>query len=117
MHRPAVLAEGTCAGEFRQAKEHCGETALSPGDAWQGIAAVEHIFDQPEGEQPPRKPARSGPSRAAFDLWLHHRLHDIYDSVVAEPLPAELLRMIEDARPPRAPSAELRAAEPRLEPV
>jgi hypothetical protein len=53
---------------------------------------------------PPAPEAEAGadPSASAgnqaFDIWLHRRLHQLYDSVAAEPIPAELLRMIEDAR-------------------
>jgi hypothetical protein len=34
----------------------------------------------------------------AFDLWLHRSLHQLYDRVAAEPLPEELLRLIEEDR-------------------
>jgi hypothetical protein len=83
---------------------------------------VEHKINREEGEQPPRRPPRPGRDRPrlprAFDLWLQRRLHDIYDSVVAEPLPDELLRMIDDARPPGGtPAAMQRDDEMELEPA
>jgi hypothetical protein len=31
---------------------------------------------------------------AAFDTWLERKLHDMFDSVAAEPLPDDLLRVI-----------------------
>lgn len=31
-----------------------------------------------------------------FGLWLQRGLHELYDSVAQEPIPAELLRLIED---------------------
>ena len=34
----------------------------------------------------------------AFELWLHQRLHELYDDVTREPIPAELLRLIQDDR-------------------
>lgn len=34
----------------------------------------------------------------AFDLWLQRGLHQLYDQVAREPLPEELLRLIEDDR-------------------
>ncbi|MBX9700442.1 MAG: hypothetical protein K2X74_13465 [Acetobacteraceae bacterium] len=34
----------------------------------------------------------------AFDLWLERGLHQLYDQVAKEPLPEELLRLIEDDR-------------------
>jgi hypothetical protein len=35
---------------------------------------------------------------AAFDLWLEQRLHQLYDSVAQEPVPPELLDLIEADR-------------------
>ena len=34
----------------------------------------------------------------AFDLWLKRGLHQIYDTVASEPIPDELLKLIEDDR-------------------
>ncbi len=34
----------------------------------------------------------------AFDLWLKRGLHQIYDDVASEPIPQELLNLIEDDR-------------------
>lgn len=34
----------------------------------------------------------------AFDLWLQRGLHRLYDQVAQEPLPPELLRLIEEDR-------------------
>jgi hypothetical protein len=32
----------------------------------------------------------------AFDLWLKRGLHQLYDTVAKEPIPEDLLRMIQD---------------------
>ncbi len=61
-------------------------------------------------EKPPAKPASATPSRSrggapgdtAFDLWLSRGLHQLYDNVAKEPIPDELLRMIEDDRASKA---------------
>ncbi len=48
-----------------------------------------------------RKAARPAPgakSRAAFDAWLERGLHQMYDEVVKESVPKELLRLIEEER-------------------
>ncbi len=37
-------------------------------------------------------------TEAAFDLWLQKGLHEIYDQVANEPIPEELLRLIEEDR-------------------
>lgn len=35
---------------------------------------------------------------AAFDIWLHRGLHQMFDDVAKEPIPPELLRLIEQDR-------------------
>lgn len=35
---------------------------------------------------------------AAFDLWLQRGLHQMFDDVAREPIPEELLKLIEDDR-------------------
>lgn len=37
-------------------------------------------------------------SQAAFDIWLQHGLHQMFDGVAQEPIPEELLRLIEADR-------------------
>ena len=51
----------------------------------------------------PLRPAVSAAKKprkteAAFDLWLQKGLHDIFDTVASEPIPDELLRLIEEDR-------------------
>ncbi len=41
---------------------------------------------------------RVAPSDAAFDLWLKRGLHAMYDEVAKEPVPPELLALIERDR-------------------
>lgn len=57
-------------------------------------------------ERPPRKPASPAPrppqgrgrKDAAFDLWLQRGLHQMFDDVAREPIPEELLKLIEEDR-------------------
>jgi len=35
---------------------------------------------------------------AAFDIWLQRGLHQLFDDVMREPIPEELLRLIEQDR-------------------
>ena len=35
------------------------------------------------------------PAPHPFDLWLRRSLHGLYDGIAAEPVPPELLRLIE----------------------
>ncbi len=46
----------------------------------------------------PPKRARKAPSDKAFDLWLDQGLHAMFDEVAKEPIPEELLRLIEQDR-------------------
>ncbi len=55
-------------------------------------------------KQPPamasshRVPEGEGVPNAAFDLWLQRSLHQLFDKVAKEPIPEELLRLIQQAR-------------------
>jgi len=44
----------------------------------------------------PVPPKQSRPTDAAFDVWLNRGLHQLFDDVANEPVPAELLKLIED---------------------
>lgn len=44
--------------------------------------------------EPPREPK----AEAAFDVWLQRGLHDLFDEVAQEPIPEDLLRLIEGDR-------------------
>jgi len=48
----------------------------------------------------PAKPARRAAASAdeAFDLWLERGLHAMFDKVTQEPIPPELLALIEKHR-------------------
>ncbi len=39
------------------------------------------------------------PEGEAFDLWLQRGLHELYDEVANEPIPEDLLKLIDDGRP------------------
>ncbi len=49
-------------------------------------------------KQPKAKKPDKTDKPQAFDLWLKRGLHQIYDDVANEPVPDELLRLIEDDR-------------------
>ena len=42
--------------------------------------------------------AKAGKGERAFDEWLNRGLHDLYDEVVREPVPPDLLKLIEEDR-------------------
>ncbi len=43
-----------------------------------------------------RKPKKTD---AAFDIWLQKGLHQLYDDVASEPVPENILKLIEGDRP------------------
>lgn len=65
-------------------------------------------MDQPEDEGKDKVTSRTGASRgrgakkavpdSAFDIWLRRGLHQMFDEVAREPIPPELLRLIEQDR-------------------
>jgi hypothetical protein len=62
---------------------------------------------RPEGQAPSGKhPSRILAERLAteddaFDLWLGRSLHTAFDAVAAEPIPEDILKMIDDDRAER----------------
>ena len=38
------------------------------------------------------------PVVAAFDIWLQRSLHQLYDDIAREPIPDDLLKLIEEDR-------------------
>jgi Anti-sigma factor NepR len=53
---------------------------------------------QRKSKQPPPPRKQSRPVDAAFDLWLQRGLHQLYDDVTREPIPDELLKLIQEDR-------------------
>jgi len=46
------------------------------------------------------------PAERPFDMWLHKQLHAMYDEIAAEPLPDDLINLIErDAGKKDTPSS------------
>lgn len=50
-------------------------------------------------------PKASRPSEAAFDVWLRRGLHELFDEVAREPLPEELLKLLEEDRKKKSDGA------------
>jgi hypothetical protein len=60
---------------------------------------MKHLaMTQPKARKPAETPKKAQKADAAFDIWLQRGLHQIYDEVAREPLPDELLRLIEEDR-------------------
>ena len=48
-----------------------------------------------DGPDPPSRTGRRKPE-SAFDQWLNRGLHQLFDEVAKEPIPEELLKLIEE---------------------
>ncbi|MFT8367384.1 hypothetical protein [Acetobacter papayae] len=49
-------------------------------------------------DTPPPRKTRKKQGDQAFDVWLKRGLHQLFDDVVNEPMPEELLRLIQEDR-------------------
>jgi len=60
---------------------------------------MKHVAMSQRKDRPiPVRPPKERKPDAAFDLWLKRGLHKLYDEVAREPLPEELLRLVEEDR-------------------
>ena len=53
-------------------------------------------FSMTDRKDNPPSAKQSRTTDAAFDIWLNRSLHRLYDRVAEEPVPAELLKLIQD---------------------
>ena len=53
---------------------------------------------QHKSKQPQVSRKQVKPVGAAFDIWLQRSLHQLYDGIAREPVPDELLKLIEEDR-------------------
>jgi len=58
---------------------------------------MKHFSMTERKEKPARKPMKeSRATDSAFDLWLNRGLHELFDDVMKEPVPPELLKIVQD---------------------
>lgn len=51
---------------------------------------------QRKGKPEPGQSSKSTAADSAFDLWLNRGLHQLYDDVAREPIPEDLLKLIDE---------------------
>ncbi|MGI4951671.1 MAG: NepR family anti-sigma factor [Janthinobacterium lividum] len=49
-------------------------------------------------QTPEPDPAATPVAETAFDVWLNRGLHQLFDDIANEPIPDELLRLIQEDR-------------------
>lgn len=60
---------------------------------------MKHVpMTQRKDKPVPVRPPKQRKPDEAFDLWLQRSLHKMFDDVADEPVPEELLRIIEEDR-------------------
>ncbi len=71
--------------------------AAAPSSAAGSMAQGNGKGNGRQGGKPPQRGFRATPTGVdqAFELWLNRGLHQLYDAVAQEPVPEELLRLIE----------------------
>lgn len=80
-----------------------GEAYLANRGYWQRRERPQDTFDLMTKGKDDRDPApRQGrrKSETAFDQWLSRGLHQMFDDVAKEPIPDELMRLIEADKQP-----------------
>ncbi len=60
------------------------------------MVGMKHFNMTDHKKPPPDKQSR--PTDSAFDVWLNRGLHKMFDDVAKEPVPEELLKLIEEDR-------------------
>ena len=50
------------------------------------------------GAARPARPRAKAPAERPFDMWLQKQLHAMYDEIAGEPLPNDLLGLIDQRR-------------------
>lgn len=67
--------------------------------------------DKPSSKLPPRDKTKaqntadgSAKMNPAFDTWLEDKLHNMFDSVASEPLPQDLLKLLDELDKKTGPS-------------
>jgi len=63
--------------------------------------------DKPSLNKPRVEPPSAGMKERPFDLWLHKQLHAMYDEIASEPLPDDLLGLIDaDSKKTKPPAGK-----------
>ena len=57
-----------------------------------------YIMTKRKSKHPKPALKQEKPASVAFDVWLQRGLHQLYDDVAKEPVPGELLKLIEEDR-------------------
>ncbi len=74
----------------------------SPAASSQSARTMSGTKSGGAGGKPARRAGRAEKGDEAFDVWLQRGLHQLYDSVAKEPIPHELLKLIEQDRSGRS---------------
>ncbi len=57
---------------------------------------MNHFSMMKRRPKPPSETKQSKSSDAAFEIWLERGLHKLFDDITREPIPEELLKLIQE---------------------
>jgi hypothetical protein len=100
---------GVVAGALKALMEKNGTDSRQESSADRFCPAMN---DKPSSKLPPRDKAKAqntadgsgNKMNPAFDTWLEDKLHNMFDSVASEPLPADLLKLLDELDKKTSPS-------------
>jgi len=81
-----LMESGVCLGQ------ECVESSSFPV---KHAMASDNKTQKDRPAEAARKKTMKVPADKPFDMWLHKQLHAMYDEIAAEPLPDDLLSLIE----------------------
>ena len=67
------------------------------GCRWDDLGMQAQSMTDRKPKEPSRRKAKR-PADKAFDVWLNRGLHQLFDDASHEPIPDELLRIVEEKR-------------------
>jgi hypothetical protein len=71
------------------------ESAECPSFRVQYVMANDNKPQKDRAAPSAREKNMKAPAERPFDMWLHKQLHAMYDEIAAEPLPDDLINLIE----------------------
>lgn len=70
-------------------------TDVCAGPKLERLCSVMSDKPSSKNRQAPSQPRAESKMNPAFDTWLENKLHSMFDAVASEPLPADLLKLLD----------------------
>ena len=99
LSRDMLLAPRRSGGQIRSRlrnRPNVCETGRLAAGFYLGRYGVKHLDMKQPRSKKLTKPDQANPKPKPFDLWLERGLHEMFDTIASEPIPEDLLKLIED---------------------